>query len=59
MRLTGKRRFRCAPDGVLVLQLQYTARMSGLRGIPSSLYTDWRDAHVEDLTEHDAVDRVP
>jgi hypothetical protein len=53
--LTGARRFRVAPDATIVLQVH--------ERIERQLWTEprwiadgtrWRDARIEDLTEHEA-----
>ncbi|MBD8555537.1 hypothetical protein IFT84_13575 [Rhizobium sp. CFBP 8762] len=54
IKLTGKRRYRAAPDGTVVLQVQEATYHTDFLG-PSRYAktpTTWRDARVEDLTEH-------
>lgn len=55
--LTGRRRYRVADDGCLVLQVQeqecFRTRYGSLP-VPDA-EPKWRDARTEDLTVHDAV----
>lgn len=49
VRLTGKRRYRADQDGKIILQVQTRRHYnSGPSEAPL-----WRDATVEDLTEHE------
>lgn len=55
VRLTGKRRYRADADGKVILQVQtgeyFNAGHGPLRA-PGTTPV-WRDATVEDLTEHE------
>lgn len=55
VRLTGKRRYRADIDGRVILQVQerrYFSTSYGPLPMPDSQPV-WRDATVEDLTEHE------
>ncbi len=63
VRLTGNRRYRVDTDGKIVLQVQtrrYFSTGRGLLPMPNE-EPAWRDAIVEDLTEHveNALNFVP
>ena len=54
-RLTGKRRYRVDEHGKVILQVQERYYFNGGHGhLPvSNKVPTWRDATVEDLTEHE------
>lgn len=55
IRLTGKRRYRVSDDGKVILQVQegrYFSNSYGFLPVPNS-DKSWRDACLEDLSEHD------
>ncbi|WP_421565922.1 hypothetical protein [Ochrobactrum sp. EDr1-4] len=63
VKLTGKRRYRADQEGKIILQVQtrrhFRTALSSLP-VPDEEPT-WRDATVEDLTEHEdgSIDMYP
>ena len=55
VRLTGKRRYRADTDGNIILQVQTRRYFNAGHGpLPMPHESPvWRDATVEDLTEHE------
>jgi len=58
VRLTGRRRYRASDDGSIVLQVEeeecFRTNYGSVRCPDTLPY--WRDARVEDLTAHDAME---
>ena len=55
-KLTGKRRYRVSDDGLVILQVQECESFRTRFGwLPHPEATpEWRDARIEDLSEHEA-----